>query len=107
MESQIYTENDWKLFRAKIPGWQNAYMDRMNREYIDLLSGEGSPAEKFWALDKRMKEDKKKAGVVIDMRRSMLISNIFQLLAEGAIDLSDLDEFSDGVKEAARFFAER
>lgn len=33
-----FTEKDWKLFRSKIVGWQEAYMDRLNKEYIDLLS---------------------------------------------------------------------
>ena len=36
-------EKDWKLFRNRIPDWQEAYMDRLNHEYIELLSGEGNP----------------------------------------------------------------
>ena len=31
-------EKDWKLFRSRIGLWQEAYMDRLNREYIELLS---------------------------------------------------------------------
>ena len=27
---------DWKLFRERIGVWQEAYMDRLNREYIEL-----------------------------------------------------------------------
>ena len=26
-------EKDWKLFRQKLPGWQEVYMDRLNCEY--------------------------------------------------------------------------
>ena len=26
MERKIYTEKDWKLFRSRISGWQEAYM---------------------------------------------------------------------------------
>ena len=46
-------EKDWKLFRSRIPDWQEAYMDRLNHEYIELLSGEGNPSDKFWALEER------------------------------------------------------
>lgn len=43
---------DWKLFRVKLPDWQEAYMNRLNREYIAILSGEGNPSDRFWALGK-------------------------------------------------------
>ena len=29
-------EKDRKLFRSRIPDWQEAYMDRLNHEYIEL-----------------------------------------------------------------------
>ena len=32
-------EADWRLFRSRLPIWQEAYMERLNREYIALLSG--------------------------------------------------------------------
>ena len=53
-----FSEKDWKLFRSKIAGWQEAYMDRLNEEYMEILSGEGAASEKFWKLEKRIKEDK-------------------------------------------------
>lgn len=31
-------EKDWKLFRKKLPGWQENYMARMNREYEEILA---------------------------------------------------------------------
>ena len=48
-------EKDWNLFRSRIPDWQEAYMDRLNHEYIELLSGEGNPSDKFWALEVRIR----------------------------------------------------
>ena len=45
-------ERDWKLFRQKLPLWQEAYMDKLNQEYIRILSGEGLASEKFWELEK-------------------------------------------------------
>ena len=96
-------ESDWRLFRSRLPGWQEAYMERLNREYISLLSGPGSAADKFWELDKRLKEDKQSTGVVADMRRSMMDINIMNLLSDGVIELSDLDGFSEELREKMAF----
>ena len=35
-----FSEKDWKLFRKKLPGWQEAYMERLCKEYINLLSSD-------------------------------------------------------------------
>lgn len=104
MRGQNFTERDWKLFRKKIVDWQENYMDRLNREYIELLSEDDDPAEKFWRLAKRIKEDKKKKGVQLEMNRSQLINNILSLLNEGVISRDDLEEFSDGLKEVIDVF---
>ena len=107
MEGQRFTEKDWKLFRNKIADWQENYMDRLNKEYIELLSMNDSPSEKFWRLDKRIRADKKKAGVQLEMSRSKLIYNIVSLISEGVIGLGDIEGFSDKLKETVRFFVER
>lgn len=107
LQEQGFTKKDWTLFRSKIVDWQEAYMDRLNKEYIELLSEDADSSEKFWKLDKRIKEDKKKAGVQLEMSRSNLIYNISSLIKEGAIGYEDLDEFSDELKETVRVFAER
>ena len=107
-------EQDWKLFRKKLPAWQEAYMDKRNQEYIGLLSGEGLASDKFWKLEKKIREDKRSIGVVADMRRSQLYSNLLSLLANEIIREDDLDGFSEElaetIKHAARQskgFAER
>lgn len=107
MQERGFTEKDWKLFRNKIADWQETYMDRLNKEYIELLSDDANPSEKFWRLEKRIKEDKKKTGVQLEMSRSNLIYNIMSLINEGAISFEDLEEFSDELKETVRFFIER
>lgn len=107
MQEQRFTKKDWTLFRNKIDCWQENYMDRLNKEYIELLSGDAAPSEKFWALDKKIKEDKRKKGVRIEMSRSDLIYNVVALINEGAISLDDLEEFSDELKETVRFIIER
>ena len=30
-------ESDWKLLRKLVPGWQERYMDKLNKEYIEIL----------------------------------------------------------------------
>ncbi len=96
MARQGFTERDWKLFRSKVPDWQEAF-----------ISGEGNPSDKFWKLEERIKKDEKKAGVQLDMRRSNLIYNLLSLLNEGAISLSDLEGFSEELLETIDAFTNR
>lgn len=49
-----FSEKDWKLFRSKIAGWQEVYMNKLNKEYIEILSGDGNPSDKFWKLEERI-----------------------------------------------------
>jgi hypothetical protein len=107
LQEQRFTKKDWTLFKNKIADWQEAYMNRLNKEYIELLSEDANPSEKFWRLDKKIKEDRKKTGVQLEMSRSNLIYNIISLINDGAISLEDLEEFSDELKETVSAFIER
>ncbi len=104
---EMFTKRDWKLFREKLPHWQEAYMDKLNQEYIKLLSEDDSPSEKFWRLDKRIKADKKSPGVLLRLSRSNLIFSILSLLNDDVIVFDDLKDFSDGLRETVRAFCER
>ena len=70
MQLNWASKRDWLLFRSKIAGWQEAYIWKLNKEYINLLIGPGSEADKFWELCKRIREDRRCAGVQISMRGS-------------------------------------
>ena len=100
----MYTvkEQDWKLFRKKLPLWQESYMDKLNQEYIRLLSGEGLASDKFWELEKRIHTDKRSVGVVADMRRSQMYTNLLSLLANEIIQEDDLDGFSKELAETIK-----
>ena len=100
-----FSEKDWKIFRSKIAGWQETYMDKLNKEYIEILSGDGKPSEKFWTLEKRIKEDKKDCGVQCEMSRSNKFYIMLSLLNEGAISMEDLEDFSDDLKEIMQHFS--
>ena len=88
-------ERDWKLFRKLVPEWQEAYMDRLNREYIELLSGDGSASDKFWELKKRINKDKNRPGVILEMKRSNMGWNLRDLILDGVITIEDLSDFSE------------
>ena len=51
------SKSDWKLFRACIAEWQKNYMERLVKEYIDMLNGTGNASDKFWELEERIKKD--------------------------------------------------
>ncbi len=93
------------MFREKLPLWQETYMDKLNQEYVRLLSGEGLASDKFWKLEKRIRMDKKSVGVVADMRRSQLYSNLLSLLVNEIIREDDLDGFSDELSETIKYMA--
>mgnify|MGYP000349800801 FL=1 len=76
MSEYEFTKKDWILFREKFAERQEAYMDKLNKEYIDLLKSKGKPSEKFWALEERIRNDKKDKGVQLRMSRSECLSNI-------------------------------
>lgn len=94
------SKKDWKLFREKLPGWQEKYMERLCKEYIAFLSAENEKAsEKFWGLEKRIKMDKKRPGVILEMRKSNTIYNIINLINDEVITIDDLDGFSEELKD--------
>ena len=82
-------------------------MGRLCDEYIELLSGDGDPSEKFWQLDKRIRSDKRNPGVQLEMTRTNFIYNIIALINNDVIGIEDLEDFSDELKESVKGFLER
>ena len=33
-------ESDWKLYKKLVPIWQERYMEKLNNEYLEILSKE-------------------------------------------------------------------
>lgn len=102
-----YTKSDWKLFRIRITDWQEAYMNKLNKEYIELLNADANASDKFWELEKRIQKDKRKPGVIIEMSKQDLIIHLVSLINDNVIGMEDLEEFSDGLKEKVKLFTER
>ncbi len=101
-----YPERDWKLFRKKAPVWQEAYMEKLVKEYIDILNSDANASDKFWNLRDRIEEDEHLTGVIMEMSRSKMIGNIISLAREGAITWDDLKDFSDELKERLSFLSD-
>ena len=98
-----FSKGDWNLFRSKLPGWQEAYMERLNKEYIQLLSSEGEACDKFWALEKRINQDKDHPGVIVQLRRRDMPIQLTSLLRDGVIEWDDLKGFSPELQEYLGF----
>ncbi len=100
-------KSDWKLFRARIGDWQEAYMERLVKEYVKLLSGSESASDKFWKLEERIKKDKKHPGVILELRKGNMIFDIVALIHSDVIAIADLEDFSDELRESVDFLLHR
>ena len=97
------SEADWKLYRSRITVWQELYMERLCQEYAAVLTSDKNASDKFWAIFDRIKVDGTKTGVIARNARSSMISNIVNLLQEGAITDKDLEGFSDELIKRVKF----
>ena len=96
-----FEEKDWKLFREKLTEWQEAYMERLIKEYTELLAGDEAASDKFWALDKRIRADRQRLGVrVNEVTRSKLQNILTGLIIENVITEDDLQDFSEELRES-------
>ena len=73
------SKQDWLLFRKKIGEWQEAYMEKLLLEYADILRSESLASEKFWELEKRIKNDRRSRGVVLEIRKQNVIYDLVPL----------------------------
>ena len=100
------SKKDWDLFKKLLPKWQEAYMERLIKEYISLLNGEKLASERFWELEKRMNKDKRSPGVIVQYRKSDVMMILLKLINDSVITFDDLDEMGDNVKGSLKFIAD-
>lgn len=102
------SESDWKKYRKNLAGWQENHMEKLVKEYIDILSSdEDKSSDKFWELEKRIKNDRRHPGVIIETKRSTAIFDIAGLIRLKVITLDDLKDFSDELREAVKMISAR
>ena len=94
------SKKDWKLYREKLPQWQERYMEGLIQEYIDFLSDEDIQAStKFWKLRERIKNDRRHPGVLVEVRKSTAMDIIFRMIQLKVISKDDLNDFSSELKQ--------
>ncbi|MBN2796788.1 MAG: multidrug transporter [Clostridia bacterium] len=93
------SKKDWKLFQEKIKIWQEAYMEKLIKAYILLMEKDLPASTKFWELENRIKEDKRKPGVLLTLRKSEMIFDLLLLMKDDVIVMDDLSDFSEDLKE--------
>ena len=101
------SKSDWKLFRARIGDWQEAYMECLVKEYMDLLVSAENASDKFWKLEERIKKDKKHPGVMLELSKGNMVFDIVALINSGVITVDDLGDFSDGLIKNVDFLLHR
>lgn len=87
-------KSDWKLFREKLPGWQEKYMEQLVKEYAEYLQSDLPASTKFWEMEKRIKEDKRRPGVLLSLEKKNVDFDLMRLMKDGAIEEKDLEGFS-------------
>lgn len=93
------SKSDWNLFRERLPKWQENYMDRLLKEYSELINSSEKPSERFWKLEERLKMDRKHPGVILSLRKSEAMLDIAAFVKQDVITMDDLDGFSQEVKD--------
>ena len=96
----MISKSDWKLFREKLPEWQEKYMEKLVGEYITFLSQDDKAAsDKCWELEKRIKKDRKHPGVIMELNKSEAIWDIANLIRQKVILPDDLSDFSEELQQ--------
>lgn len=102
------SKKDWKLYRERLPDWQERYMEGLVEEYIDMLSSDEKYAsDKFWELEERIKKDKKHPGVLMEVTKADALTDIIRLINLGVITCDDLADFSGELKQNVELLLER
>ena len=101
------SKKDWKLFQAKVPEWQERYMEELIKSYITLLNSPGYASDHFWELEKRIREDRKHPGVKMQLQKPEMAWDAVSLLQLGVITMDDLNEFSVDFVDTVKLILER
>ena len=101
------SKKDLKLYRERLPEWQEHFMERLVKEYMELLSSPGNASDHFWELEERIRKDKKNPGVLLDVRKSNAIWDIAAFVGRGIITMDELDGFSQDLIDAVRLILSR
>ena len=77
-------------------------MKRLVKGYASLLAENKPASYKYWELRKRVSQDKKCSGVVIELRRSTMYVEVAGMIFDRVIPFDDISDFSDEFKESIK-----
>ena len=78
-------------------------MEDLVKKYVNFLNDDKKSAlDKFWELEKRIKEDKRRLGVVMELKKSEVIQDIVRLIRLKVITYNDLSDFSDELQNEVK-----
>lgn len=98
---------DWKLYRERVSDWQEHYMEKLIKEYVELLTSPGNASDHFGELEKRIKQDKKHPGVLIELRKSTALWDIAYFIRDKVITMNELEGFSEDLIDAVKLILSR
>ena len=75
----------------------------LNKKYIKLLSSDEPASVKFWKLDERIRKDKRKPGVQMDLDKSEVPWDLARLIKDKVITMDDLSDFSEDMQEWVQY----
>ena len=78
------------------------------REYAEFLTDDRcQPSERFWTLNKRIREARRKPGVQLELRKQNVVFDLAHLIADGAVLLDELDGFSEELQNMVRELSQK
>ncbi len=94
--------SDWKLFRERLPQWQERYMAGVVEKCRQIIETDAKASDRYWKLERLINKEKRNPGVIVHgVRRSMMWKHVVELLAYDAITVDDLEGFIDEFKSSA------
>lgn len=78
------------------------------RSYVQLLKDEKmDTSDRFWELWKRLNNDRRTPGVVIEMNKGSMLWNLARFVNDGLVPEEELAEFSEDGQEAVGLILRR
>ena len=102
--NENFTENDWKTYKSILPIWQEKYISNLLRKYNEIINDCSDSSKRFWYLENEINKDKNHPGVTVERKRSNMIPTLVTFLNDGVIGISDIDDFSEELKETVKKF---
>ena len=97
-------KKDWELYKMKLGKWQEDHAERLVKEYMKILTGKGTAAERLAALKGRADGDFAGIGLTLVPNEEEMIFDLIDLVREGVITVDDVGDFSEETLETVKHF---